>query len=95
MVTWLPPSLVEACNDPGMQGIPLEILTRCWGTWLVPHKYTPLPMRCVMIACRVEDITASRTLTYIAESGYIEEGPRQEGGTRTFRVIATRQSIAA
>lgn len=86
---WLPPALWEACADPTMKGIPLEILTRCW-YWLEPLRYRPLPLRVVIEACGVKDITASRTLEFIVEGGYMERGPDFERGVKTYRVLTTR-----
>ena len=95
MVSWPPPSLFEACNDPGMQGTPLEILTRMWCVWCEGGRYRPLPNAVVIAACGIEDVTASRSLDYIAEMGYIEEGPKGPRGVRTFRVLTTRAVRAA
>lgn len=91
----LPPALVDAANDPGMMGTPIEILVRCWCVWLEPWRHRPLPLAAIVDACHVEKMTASRTLAYLVECGYLELGPPGERGARTYRVLMTRNRTAA
>lgn len=89
MVNFLPPALVEAIDDPLLEGAPRAILFRCW-ILLEPWSYRPLERLTVARAVRVEAKTAGRSLALLVDLGYLQRGPDGDRGVQTFRVLVTR-----
>lgn len=92
MVAFLPPALVEAIDDPILEGVPRGILFRCW-IWLEPYGFRPLTRQTVARAFRIEEKTAARCLELLIEGGYLQRGPDGEHGIRTYRVLLTRTPL--
>lgn len=84
----IPPSLLDAGDDPALRGAPLAVLVWLWGH-LESHHYRAVKVSALGSTLRIKRQNVGRALDVLAGNGYLEEG-RPDGQYRTFRVVETR-----
>jgi hypothetical protein len=89
----IPPALLDAGEDPELRGAPLAVLVWLWGQ-LEPHGYRAVKAEAVALTLRMKRDTVDRALRILTMHGYLEQG-QKVGQCRTFRVLITRNRLAA